>query len=91
MHNLHQISLWNRDHEDGSYSAEANGWKLAVVYTPEPPKGGPFGFSWVATSPDGKETKSTELLEEPEVAMLQAETAAGLHAPAAPTAEGAAD
>lgn len=74
------VSIWNRNHEDGSYEAEHEGWKLQVTYTPEPPlpKKAPCGFSWVATSPDGKEQKSSELLEEPEMAMMQAEQAAGL-------------
>ena len=76
------IPLWNRDHEDGSYSAEPEGWKLVVTYTPEPPPpGGPFGFSWKATPAEGtsgKEMSSTELLEEPEQAMMQAEQAIGL-------------
>lgn len=77
------VIMWNRDHEDGSYSAERDGWKLVVRYTPEPPlpQRGPFGFSWEATSEKGQTAKSTELLEEPEQAMMQAERAAGFRDP----------
>jgi len=94
------VSIWNRDHEDGSYTAEKDGWKLAISYTPEPPlpQRGPCGFSWVATSPESKESRSSELLEEPEMAMMQAEQAAGfrdaegnLIAPKAEGAEAAAE
>jgi hypothetical protein len=69
-----KIGIWNRE-EDGSYEAELEGWKLHVKWTPEPPKGGPFGFSWTAEGPGGKH-KSEELLEEIEVAMMQAEAVA---------------
>ncbi|MCU0658901.1 MAG: hypothetical protein MUF64_27680 [Polyangiaceae bacterium] len=74
------MSIWNRNHEDGSYEAEHEGWKLVVTYTPEPPlpQKGDYGFAWVVTSPEGKEQKSTELLEEPEMAMMQAEQVVGL-------------
>lgn len=74
------IALWNRDHEDGSYSAEHEGKKLHVSYTPEPPlpKTGPCGFSWVVSSDDKEIARSSELLEEPEMAMMQAEQAVGL-------------
>lgn len=73
------VSIWNHNHEDGSYEAEHEGWKLHVTYTPEQlPKKGGYGFSWLATSPEGKEARSSELIEEPEMAMMQAEQAAGL-------------
>ena len=76
------MPLWNRDHEDGSYSADANGYKLLVTYTPEPPPpGGPYGFSWKITPEEGGKgaaKASTELLEEPEQAMMEAEKAVGL-------------
>lgn len=75
MHLRARITLWNRE-EDGSYQAELDGWHLHVTYTPEPPRGGPFGFSWSAEGPDAKKAASTELLEEPELAMCAAEAAA---------------
>ncbi|MCS6900603.1 MAG: hypothetical protein RMJ98_13380 [Myxococcales bacterium] len=74
------MSIWNRNHEEGSYEAEHEGWKLQVSYTPEPPlpTTGPYGFAWIVISPEGQEQKSSELIEEPEMAMMQAEQAAGI-------------
>jgi hypothetical protein len=68
------ISLWNRE-EDGSYQAEKDDWKLHVQWVPEPPKGGPFGYSWKAEK-EGTSHASSELVEEPEMAMMLAEHAA---------------
>ena len=69
------ITAWNHE-EDGSYQAELNGWKLHVAWTPEPPKGGDFGWSWKGEGPAGQKAGSTEFLEEPEIAMMAAEKAA---------------
>lgn len=76
MHARAEVTLWTRE-EDGSYQAEKNGWKLHVKWTPEPPKGGEWGFSWEAEGPDGQKAKSAELIEEIEMAMVEAEAEAG--------------
>lgn len=76
MHGRANVSLWARE-EDGSYQAEKDGWKLHVSWTPEPHKGGPWGFRWVAEGPEGKKVEAPELLEEIEVAMMTAEYVAG--------------
>lgn len=76
MHARAEVTLWTRE-EDGSYQAEKNGWKLHVKWTPEPPKGGEWGFSWEAEGPDGQRAKSAELMEEIEMAMVEAEAEAG--------------
>ena len=72
MHGHATISLWQRE-EDGSYQAEQSGWKLHVSWIPEPAKGGEHGFRWVADGPEGKKVEAPEILEEIEVAMMQAE------------------
>jgi hypothetical protein len=72
MHGRATVSLWARE-EDGSYQAEKDGWKLHVSWTPEPRKGGPWGFRWAAEGPEGKKVEAPELLEEIEVAMMTAE------------------
>ncbi len=69
------VALWNRE-EDGSYQAEKDGWKLHVQWVPEPPQGGAFGYSWKAEKEEGGSQASTELVEEPEMAMMLAEHAA---------------
>ena len=63
------ISAWQR-HEDGSYAAELDGWSLHVVWHPE--ESGHRGFSWRAERGDEKRA-STEIHEEIEVAMAEAE------------------
>ena len=68
------VLLWQRE-EDGSYQAEKDGWTLHVKWTPQPPKGGAYGYSWSAEGPSGTKA-SSELLEEAEIAMMQAESAA---------------
>ena len=75
MHGRADIQRWTRDPHSGSYEGEIEGWKLSVTWTPEPPKGGPWGFSWKADGPDGKKSASTELIEEIELAMMAAEAA----------------
>jgi len=83
MHLHATVSLWHRE-EDGSYQAEKDGWKLHVSWTAEPPpgkEGKPRGFSWKAEGPDGKVAASPESLEEIELAMAEAELAAGATAP----------
>jgi hypothetical protein len=69
------ITAWSRE-EDGSYQAEINEWKLHVTWTPEPTRGGPYGYSWKAEGPGGEKLGSAEFLEEAEVAMMAAEAAA---------------
>lgn len=68
------VSAWARE-EEGGYHAEINGWKLAVEWHPEPPKGGDYGFSWHAEGPGGEKVKGEGLVEEPEMAMMLAEGA----------------
>ncbi len=63
------ISAWQR-HEDGSYAAELHGWTLRVVWHPE--ESGRRGFSWQAEQGD-KKLRSTEVHEEIELAMVEAE------------------
>ena len=79
MHKHATISLWQRA-EDGGYEAEKNEWKLHVAWTPE--SAGKRGFSWEAHGPSDAKAKSTELYEEIELAMADAEAAAGPAKPA---------
>jgi hypothetical protein len=64
--------------EDGSYAAEINGWTLHVKWRPEAP-GRRRGFLWEARQKDGIELAAREIHEEIEVAMAEAEEAAGTH------------
>jgi hypothetical protein len=73
------ISAWQR-HEDGSYAAELHGWYLHVAWHPE--ERGQRGFSWRAEQGE-KKFVSTEIHEEIEVAMAEAEA----HADRGPQAE----
>jgi hypothetical protein len=66
------VSAWQR-HEDGSYAAEINGWALRVKWHPE--ESGQRGFSWEAEH-GGEKLRSTEIHEEIEVAMAEAEAQA---------------
>ncbi len=81
------ISAWQR-HEDGSYAAEINGWALHVRWHPE--EHGHRGFSWEAERGSEK-LQSTEIHEEIEVAMAEAEAHVDpvAAAEAEPAAEGA--
>ncbi|MGK4005785.1 hypothetical protein WMF31_24380 [Sorangium sp. So ce1036] len=65
------ISAWQRDHE-GGYQAEIRGWTLRVRWIPERP-GELRGFVWEAEGPEGKKITSSEVHEEIEVAMANAE------------------
>ena len=67
------LSAWQRDH-DGSYSAEINGYRLAVTWQPETDKE-PRGFRWEGTAPDGSRIGNRETHEEIELAMAEAEAA----------------
>lgn len=69
------ITAWNRE-EDGSYEAHINEWKLHVFWTPEPPKGGPYGFKWKAEGPTGQKAGAEDFMEEAELAMMAAEAVA---------------
>lgn len=85
MHLHATVSLWQREHEDGSYHAEKNGWKLRVSWHPEPAPGKdgkPRGYTWKAEGPDGKKAESPESIEEIELAMAEAERATGAPPPA---------
>ncbi len=79
MHKHATLSAWKRDHHDGSYSAEIEGWKLEVHWHPEA-AGKRRGFSWKAapTSGDGPRLASADdaISEEIELAMADAELAA---------------
>ncbi|WP_437602601.1 hypothetical protein [Sorangium sp. So ce590] len=66
------VSAWQRDHEDGGYTAEMNGWTLRVRWIPERP-GELRGFVWEAVDPSGNKVTSSEIHEEIEVAMAYAE------------------
>ncbi len=65
------ISAWQRQ-EDGGYAAEIDGWALKVVWHPEAP-GKKRGFTWTAER-DGTKRSNSNLFEEIEVAMSDAET-----------------
>ena len=85
MHLHANVALWQRE-EDGSYQAETNGWKLHVTWVPEAKAGlpageegeRPRGYVWKATGPHGKDVKSSESVEEIELARAAAERAAGV-------------
>ena len=81
------ISAWQR-HEDGSYAAELHGWSLHVAWHPE--ASGHRGFSWRAEHGDQR-LASTEIHEEIEVAMAEAEAQIdpGPETAPEPAAEGA--
>jgi hypothetical protein len=66
------ISAWQRDH-DGVYEANLEGWSLHVSWKTPATLDGERGFSWKAKGPDGQERSSSELFEEPEIAMADAE------------------
>ncbi|MCC6644806.1 MAG: hypothetical protein IT374_04435 [Polyangiaceae bacterium] len=76
MHGRADVQRWTRDGHEARYLADLDGWTLTVTWTPEPPKGGPWGFSWSAEGPDGQRAASAELVEEIELAMMAAEAAA---------------
>ncbi|WP_437329549.1 hypothetical protein [Sorangium sp. So ce381] len=66
------VSAWQRDHEEGGYTAELHGWTLRVRWIPERP-GELRGFVWEAVDPSGNKVTSPEIHEEIEVAMAYAE------------------
>ncbi len=66
------VSAWQRDHEEGGYHAEIRGWTLRVRWIPERP-GQQRGFVWEAVGPSGNKITSSDLHEEIEVAMANAE------------------
>jgi hypothetical protein len=80
------ISAWQRQHEDGSYAAEIDGWALKVTWHPETP-GAERGFTWTAerggTERAGTERAGTEVFEEIELAMSDAEAQTAEKAPKA--------
>jgi hypothetical protein len=95
MSSIHAtISAWQRQHEDGSYTAEIDGWTLRVKWKPEGAayvgrSGAPVppeerrGFTWEAEK-DEKKLSGAEVHEEIELAMASAEKAiADKAAPAA--------
>jgi hypothetical protein len=68
------ISAWQRQHEEGSYEAQLEGWSLLVSWkAPATLDGADRGFTWKATGPGGAVRSSSELFEEPEIAMADAE------------------
>jgi hypothetical protein len=69
------ISAWQRQHEEGSYEAQLEGWTLHVAWKAPATLDGDRGFLWKATGPDGAQRSSSELFEEPEIAMAEAEAA----------------
>ncbi|HEU4405189.1 MAG TPA: hypothetical protein VFS43_07860 [Polyangiaceae bacterium] len=69
------VSAWQRQHEDGSYEANLEGWSLHVSWKMPATIDGERGFVWKAKGPDGQERSSSELFEEPEIAMADAEAA----------------
>jgi hypothetical protein len=69
------ISAWQRQHEDGNYEAQLEGWTLHVAWKAPATLDGDRGFLWKATGPDGAQRSSSELFEEPEIAMAEAEAA----------------
>lgn len=66
------VSAWQRDHEEGGYTAELHGWTLRVRWIPERP-GELRGFVWETVDPSGNKVTSREIHEEIEVAMAYAE------------------
>ena len=66
------LAAWQRNHEDGSYSAEIRSWNLKVWWVPEKP-GVKRGFLWEATGPAEQKLASSVPTEEIEVAMATAE------------------
>ena len=68
------ISAWQRQHEDGSYVAEIDGWTLKVTWQPEKP-GERRGFLWSAEKEGASKLAATEVSEEIEIAMVHAEQA----------------
>lgn len=69
------LSAWQRDHERGGYVAEINGWTLHVAWRPED-ESGHRGFSWEARRPEGATVAASEIHEEIEMAMAEAEQVA---------------
>ena len=66
------VNAWQREH-DGSYQAEMHGWKLRVTWRREAP-GRRRGFRWHAErAVGGLPVSSSEVHEEIEMAMLEAE------------------
>jgi hypothetical protein len=72
MHKHATVSAWQREH-DGSYKAEVGGWQLVVRWRPESPHQR-RGFYWEAEQPAlAERARATEVQEEIEVAMAEAE------------------
>jgi hypothetical protein len=67
------ISAWQRQHEDGSFAAEINGWNLHVKWIPEG-RSERRGFVWAAER-SGVKRAGSDVQEEMEVAMALAEEA----------------
>lgn len=66
------VNAWQRGH-DGSYQAEMHGWKLRVTWRREAP-GRRRGFHWQAErAVGGLLVSNSEVHEEIELAMLEAE------------------
>jgi hypothetical protein len=65
------ISAWERDEEDGAYTAEFHGWNLRVSWTPNDGEVRGY-FSWAAEAGD-KTIDDEERHEEMELAMAAAE------------------
>lgn len=95
MSSIHAtISAWQRQHEDGSYTAEIDGWTLRVKWkaegaayvgrsnAPVPPEER-RGFTWEAEK-DEKKLGSPVVHEEMELAMAFAEKAIAEKAEGAP-------
>jgi len=73
------ISAWERDEEEGSYTAEFHGWDLKVSWTPN--QGDTRGyFSWSGEAGKRK-VDDEDRHEEMEIAMAAAEHYASEHTP----------
>jgi hypothetical protein len=72
MHAHANVSIWQRNEHEGTYSAELNGCTLHISWQPEEP-GKRRGFRWKVER-DGKDLAvPDDLQEEPELAMAHAE------------------
>ncbi|MEM6788348.1 MAG: hypothetical protein AAF928_06405 [Myxococcota bacterium] len=73
------ISAWERDEEEGHYTAEMHGWNLTVSWTPNDGVVRGF-FRWSAEVGERK-TEDEERFEEMQLAMAAAEAYAATTSP----------
>ncbi|MBM4375376.1 MAG: hypothetical protein FJ095_09850 [Deltaproteobacteria bacterium] len=66
------ISAWQRDHHDGGYTSELEGFSLRVSWTPNT-REARGAFAWTVARDGAKAHHSHERFEEMEAAMADAE------------------